>query len=634
MAQEIGRRLGFSRIEAKFASFRSSSKQSSSPPPGIATRSSDSGAGAAGDSNSSSSSSSSSSDSSSDSSSNPQTELPQPAAGSSPHAPSPPRAPMHAWGAETLQQHPHTPDGKRGEGAAGPPSMTPSQRAGVRASGQHGSRPPTPPYSTSASGSAPSTSSSSGAANAAGAARLVAELRKRVESLERQLRASHEENEALRQDAAAKEAAAVRQNTGGAMIQICPSLFTVHKGFVRRAQLGRCSSLHTQEELSKVRQAAQERAAEQMVLRFRNSSSSSAAAAAQQEHQQQQQQQQQPGAAVSAVASVHAAKGAAYFAAEDFAHDLIAICERAKAVFSADPRVLSLASPCYIFGDIHGNLTDLQFFQQKLWTLGMGITAGTFLFLGDYVDRGQQGLEVVAFLFAQKICCPSKLFLLRGNHELRAVNGNEAFYREMCFLSQCCARFGAELGHTVWEAVNQVFDCMPMAAVVDEQVFCVHGGFPREMAMPGGPSVLEALSDLPCPCSISPPMAHETEESVRLSTDLLWADPADAQQESYALDANGFGRSPRGGDVICFGRQASDAFLARNGYRYLVRAHQAQSDGIGISKGAKVLTVFSTSKDHGCGNEATCGCLVVDQGKITAITRATRGSSSSTAVHI
>ena len=47
---------------------------------------------------------------------------------------------------------------------------------------------------------------------------------------------------------------------------------------------------------------------------------------------------------------------------------------------------------------------------------------------------------------------------------------------------------------------------MPMAAVVDEEVFCVHGGFPREMALPGAPTALEALADLPCPCSISPPM--------------------------------------------------------------------------------------------------------------------------------
>lgn len=57
----------------------------------------------------------------------------------------------------------------------------------------------------------------------------------------------------------------------------------------------------------------------------------------------------------------------------------------------------------YVLGDIHGNMADLRFFSENIWTLGVPLTPGTFLFLGDYVDRGQESLEVVAYLFALKV---------------------------------------------------------------------------------------------------------------------------------------------------------------------------------------------------------------------------------------
>lgn len=69
-----------------------------------------------------------------------------------------------------------------------------------------------------------------------------------------------------------------------------------------------------------------------------------------------------------------------------------------------------------------------------------------------------------------QILCPRKVFMLRGNHELRRVNGWEAWYKEGSFIAQCKKRFGVELGSAVWEEVNAAFDCLPFAAVVDDRV--------------------------------------------------------------------------------------------------------------------------------------------------------------------
>ena len=93
-----------------------------------------------------------------------------------------------------------------------------------------------------------------------------------------------------------------------------------------------------------------------------------------------------------------------------------------QGILASETRLLKLKSPIYVFGDFHGNIQDLLAFSRILWPLGMHLTPGSFLFLGDYVDRGAYSIEVLTYLFAQKIMLPDKVFLLRGNHELRAVN--------------------------------------------------------------------------------------------------------------------------------------------------------------------------------------------------------------------
>lgn len=105
-----------------------------------------------------------------------------------------------------------------------------------------------------------------------------------------------------------------------------------------------------------------------------------------------------------------------YLQSKTFANDIIEMCYAICDILENEPRCHYLQSPVYVIGDIHGNLEDLHFFADNLWCLGIDLAAGSFLFLGDYVDRGMNCLECVAYLFALKVLSPAKITLLRYLH--------------------------------------------------------------------------------------------------------------------------------------------------------------------------------------------------------------------------
>ncbi|OQS05454.1 hypothetical protein THRCLA_02422, partial [Thraustotheca clavata] len=319
-------------------------------------------------------------------------------------------------------------------------------------------------------------------------------------------------------------------------------------------------------------------------------------------------------------AFINPLKAIEYLNSYEFSNDLLALTQQVSSIFENEPRCIHIEGPTYVFGDIHGNLSDLKFFSENIWKMGIGLTAGTFLFLGDYVDRGLSSLECTAYLFAQKVMYPNKVVMLRGNHETRAVNGWEEHYGMGSFLAQCKKRFGNDQGCILWHQINSAFDRLPVAAVIDNDVFCAHGGIPRPIEHE---RQLDSIQNIPHVASfdvLGKSTLNEKTVLLQMAEDLMWADPV-AQDQEALLDKNGFGMSTRGGNAICFGNVAIEDFLSRHNYSYIIRAHEACSQGIQISKSARVLTVFSTSKDHGLGNTAKAGCLLVERDRIVIINR-------------
>jgi len=175
------------------------------------------------------------------------------------------------------------------------------------------------------------------------------------------------------------------------------------------------------------------------------------------------------------------------------------------------------------------------------------------------------------------------------------------------------------MGYRIWEETNQVFDRMPLAAVIDQDIFCVHGGIPRGVSHD---SQIQDILSVPKIAGINPPYEHESEEYQQVASDCIWSDPASDEQEACGVDPqSGFGESLRGGGAICFGHRAVTNFLQQHGYSYIMRAHEAHAEGVAVSKGARVFTVFSTSKDHNQGSQAMAGCILVDFEKMHVINR-------------
>jgi len=261
---------------------------------------------------------------------------------------------------------------------------------------------------------------------------------------------------------------------------------------------------------------------------------------------------------------------------------MLTLISLAEARFREERTLVEVPAPCKIFGDIHGQFRDLRrlfnAFGAPTEKNGGDIGVYSYVFLGDFVDRGPHGLEVIALLLALKVRWPDRVFLLRGNHEDAVINEKYGFRRE------CAARMPTETeGDAVWTRLN--------AALVEGSILCVHAG-------PGKITWLDEIRSIRRPLRWARSMTNPSRDQQALC-DLVWSDPA---SHDDAL-AGHSGNAKRGCSTV-FGPDVVREFCGRNGLQVIVRGHEEAKRGYEFFAGGHGVTVFSAMDYCGKGNDA------------------------------
>ena len=241
------------------------------------------------------------------------------------------------------------------------------------------------------------------------------------------------------------------------------------------------------------------------------------------------------------------------------------LCAAVRQVFLQEKSVIYLDPPIHVCGDLHGQFNDLLRVFQLVGTP----PNATFLFLGDYIDRGPQSVEVINLLFALKLRYPKHIFLLRGNHECSEMAQMFGFADE-------CKK---KINDTILSEYNDTFESMPLAAVIGQKIFCVHGGL--SPSMPNVSDILRIQRPIIIP--ESGPIA-----------DLLWSDPSPSTP-------NGEWGPNQRGTTFTWGINAFTKFLNENKLEMIIRAHQVAFDGFKypFPTDGRVLTIFTSSSYAG-----------------------------------
>ena len=249
--------------------------------------------------------------------------------------------------------------------------------------------------------------------------------------------------------------------------------------------------------------------------------------------------------------------------------DLKKLCQKAIEIFLEESNVQIVHAPVIICGNIHGQIYDLL----EIFKKGGDIPNNRYIFMGDYIDRGNNGVEVLELLLVLKIKYPGHITLLRGNHECQQISSVYGFYEEII------RKYG---NANVWEYFIDLFDFMPLAALVEGKLFCVHGGLSPFI------STIDQIRLIPRKMEIP---------RVGGFCDLMWSDPDDI--ETW-LD------SPRGAGHL-FGWKPSDEFTHINGLELICRSHQIVMEGFKYwFKNKNVCTVWSCPNYcYNFGNKAS-----------------------------
>ena len=232
------------------------------------------------------------------------------------------------------------------------------------------------------------------------------------------------------------------------------------------------------------------------------------------------------------------------------------VIDKSYEIFQKEESLLKIKAPLYICGDIHGQYYDLL----RVFDILNYPPQSTFLFLGDYVDRGKQSLECLLLLLCLKIQYPDKIFLLRGNHECEALNKIYGFYDE-------CKR---RLSIKCFKKITNLFNMMPISALINENILCMHGGLSKDLQN------IEQINKILRPTDIP---------NEGLLCDLLWSDPNESLTEDFGPNERNIS--------ITFSKDYVKNFVEKNNLDLICRAHQVVEEGFEFFADMKLVTIFT-----------------------------------------
>ena len=250
------------------------------------------------------------------------------------------------------------------------------------------------------------------------------------------------------------------------------------------------------------------------------------------------------------------------------------LIDKSLPIIREQKMLIELEAPLHVCGDIHGQYYDLLRIFDHCGYPG----DYNYLFLVDYVDRGKQSLETISLLLCYKIKYPEKVTLLRGNHESSVTNRIYGFYDE------CKRRYNVR----IWKSFTELFNYLPVAAIIDDKILCMHGGLSPELKN------LQNITDISRPTDIP---------DTGLLCDLLWSDP---DKDVMEYDEN-----DRGVSVI-FGEKIVQEFNKKNDLDLIIRAHQVVDDGYEFFAQRQLITIFSAP--NYCGEfDNSAGIMIIDE---------------------
>ncbi|OJT12258.1 Serine/threonine-protein phosphatase 6 catalytic subunit [Trametes pubescens] len=246
--------------------------------------------------------------------------------------------------------------------------------------------------------------------------------------------------------------------------------------------------------------------------------------------------------------------------------DMKVLCDRVRSILLEESNIQPVSSPVTICGDIHGQFWDLLELLRK----GGPVPETSYIFMARMYSFSELGRT--AQTLDRVTLYPDKVTLLRGNHESRQITQVYGFYDE------CQQKYGSAL---VWKACCSVFDYLNLAAIIDGETLCVHGGLSPDIRTLDQIRVLSRAQEIP----------HEG-----AFCDLMWSDPDEV--ENWAV-------SPRGAGWL-FGGSVTREFNHVNSLRLIARAHQLVQEGYKYMFDEQLVTVWSAPNYcYRCGNMAS-----------------------------